>query len=342
MNRRIPWLFILGALTVSACASHNATAQTAPCSMTAASPWIEHWLDAWTLVSDEILHISDARPPLIVFYDSTCVYTNSAVTAGGRPPVDGPTLRGAALPWRALPHDTTITLPDSSQVPIALMSFTNVAHKTQPYFVMAAPSFWEPIVGPDSTQYTGVFLHEFTHTRQIRGIGKRIGPIDSTWAYPEELNDDAVQTHFGTDSVYVAAYLAERDLLYRAADADSLTEVRALAAQALAMIRARHARYFTGDKAEFAELDNVFMSLEGAGQWVAVAWLSHPDGGKLTRDAAVKKMLGRRRWWVQDESLAIFLVVDRLLPNWPQLVFDTPSSIGALDLLDRAVNAPVH
>ncbi|HEU4365312.1 MAG TPA: hypothetical protein VFT13_07585, partial [Candidatus Krumholzibacteria bacterium] len=205
-----------------------------------------------------------------------------------------------------------------------------------PYFVMAAPSYWTAQMGRgDEGGFTGVFLHEFTHTRQMRGMAAVIGPIDSTWAYPEELTDDAVQTHFSSDSVYVAAYLAELDLLYRAAAADSLAEARELAAQALAMIRSRHAHYFTGDKAVFATLDDTFLSMEGAAQWTAYAWLAHPQGGGMEPEKAVAKMLGRRRWWAQDEGLALFLVVDRLLPEWPSLVFGSKSA-GALELLELA------
>ncbi len=145
-----------------------------------------------------------------------------------------------------------------------------------------------------------------------------------------------MQKNFGTDSAYVAAYLAERDLLYRAAAAASDEEARSLAKEALAMMKSRHARWFTGDKAEFAILDDTFLSLEGAAQWAAAAWLAHPQGGALTREAAVAKMLGKRRWWVQDEGLALFLVVDRLLKGWPRLVFSDPS-MGAVKLLERAV-----
>jgi hypothetical protein len=100
-------------------------------------------------------------------------------------------------------------------------------------------------------------------------------------------------------------------------------------------MRSRHARWFTGDRAVFAILDDTFLSLEGAAQWSAATWLAHPKGGGLTREAAVAKMLGRRRWWAQDEGLALFLVVDRLLPGWPLLVFREPSA-GALELLARA------
>jgi hypothetical protein len=218
---------------------------------------------------------------------------------------------------------------------VQLLSFADMERATGPYFVMAAPSYWAQKGHGQEPGLTGVFLHEFAHTRQIRGMADIIGPIDSTWAFPEELSDDAVQTHFASDSVYVAAYLAECDLIYRAAQAPTDDEARALAAQALAMVKARHARWFVGDNAVFAVLDDIFLSLEGSAQWAAAAWLSHPQGGGLTREAAVARMLGKRRWWAQDEGLALFLLVDRLVPDWPLLVFRSPSA-GALDLLERA------
>jgi hypothetical protein len=270
--------------------------------MSSASPWIEAWFAAWELTSE--LRLPDGPPPTIVFYDSSCVYTTSPLTGGDAPAADGPALRGAKLPWRTRPHGGSLTLPDSSQVPVQLMSFANLAPQSEPFFVMAAPSYWAQKGHGREPGLTGVFLHEFAHTRQVRGMAHVIGPIDSTWAYPEELTDDAVQNHFGADSVYVAAYLAERDLLHRAANADSLAEVRALAAEAHSMMRSRHARWFTG--------------------------------GGLDRQTAINTMLGRRRWWAQDEGLALLLVVDRLLPEWPALEFSEPS-LGALDLLERAV-----
>lgn len=315
----------------------SAKESVAECSIQAQSPWISRWFVAWELTARDILQLPGAPAPSIVFFDSVCVFTTSSVTAGGAPPEDGPRLHGARIPWHATAHDDSVTLPDGSRVPVQLMSFARSDKRTGPFFVMAAPSLWSRIArGPDDDPGLAVFLHEFAHTRQIRGLERRIGPIDSAWSYPEELDDDAVQKHFGADSAYVAAYLEERDLFYRAAAAATREECSALTRQALARMKQRHHRWFVGDKVEFATLDDVFLSLEGAAQWAAVAWLDHPEGGGLTQEAAVAKMLGRRRWWVQDEGLALFLAVDRLLPGWPRLVFADPS-MGALELLERAV-----
>ncbi|HUG02344.1 MAG TPA: hypothetical protein VML95_10795 [Longimicrobiales bacterium] len=166
------------------------------------------------------------------------------------------------------------------------MSFANIAPGTGPFFVMAAPSFWALRGFGQEPGLTGVFLHEFAHTRQVGGFAGTLGPIDDTWPFPEELTDDAVQTRFGADSGYVATYLAERDLLYRAAEADSPDEVRTLAAEALSMIRRRHARWFVGDDAVFATLDDMFLSLGGG--------LGPRGGGGLRRGRPGVPLHGRR------------------------------------------------
>src|SRR5687768_3162817 len=54
-------------LAASAVVPDSAVAGTAPavpsCDLTAASPWIRRWFDAWELTSREILKLPDAEPP---------------------------------------------------------------------------------------------------------------------------------------------------------------------------------------------------------------------------------------------------------------------------------------
>lgn len=339
-------LVLLTALTAAPAASPMESSRVAaaagtPCDLAAAAPWIRRWLEAWELTSREILKLPDAEPPEIVFFDSTCVYTTSDVSVPGPAMAGGPTLFGAALPWRATAHDDSLTLPNGSRSAVQLMSFANSDRQSGPFFVMAAPSYWLRAVRAEGPGLAAVFLHEFAHTRQVRGMLKVIGPIDSTWKsrFPEELDDDAVQTHFDRDSIYVAAWRAECDLLYRAAQAKTNREARALASRALVLMRERHDRWFHGENAVFATLDDLWLSLEGAGQWAGYAWLAHPKGGRMDRAAAVERMSGRRRRWSQDQGLGLFLVVDRLLPGWPRLVF-SETSIGAMELLERATGTP--
>jgi len=304
------------------------------CDLAAASPWITKWLAAWQLTSERILQIPAAPPPDMVLFDTKCVYATSELSAAG-PAI---ALPGSALLWRTALHNDTVTTPASKKLPVQLMTFTDVDKRTRrPFFVMASPDYWASKGFGAEPGLTAVFIHEFSHTRQIPGLGSIIGPIDDAWRFPDELDDDAVQTRFKSDSAYVAAYMAERNLLYRAAEADSLAEVRRLAMEALAMIRARHAKWFVGENAVFSTLDDTFLSLEGAAQWAAHAWLAHPEGGALSKPAAVARMLGSRRFWAQDEGLALFLVVDRLMADWPKLVFREPS-VGGITLLQWAID----
>lgn len=317
-------------------ANGSLPAADATCRMADAAPALSRWLAAWELASRELLHLAPAPAPELVFFDEHCVYTTSAVSAGGLPPVaGGPTLFGVPLPWRALAHHGAVVSPKGDALPIGLTSFASVAPSSGPFFVMSAPALWAArLTGPDPG--LAVFLHEFAHTRQVGGFGDRLGPLDASWPFPEELDDDAVQTHLEGDPAYVAEYLAERDLLYAAADAASQEEARARAAEVLARMKARHARWLTGERAALATADDVFLAMEGAGQWTAYAWLADPRGGGLGRRAAIERMLGKRRRWSQDEGLALFLAVDRLLPAWPKLAFGIPAA-GALELLARAV-----
>lgn len=206
---------------------------------------------------------------------------------------------------------------------------------------MPAPDFWVR-AGVRSEELglekmvTGVFLHEFAHTRQISGFQDIIGPIERTWTFPEELSDDVVQERFERDPAYVAAYAAERDVLFQAAAADSLAGACALAAKALAMMRARHDRWFTGEHEVFRTLDDVFLAFEGVAQWTGYAWLIHPEGGEFRPDVTRKGFRRGGRQWSQDEGFALLLVVDRLLPDWPTLAFDQPRPAGGIELLERA------
>jgi hypothetical protein len=301
---------------------------------------MRRWFAAWQFTSTSMLHLKQPTVPAVVFYDHDCVYTTSRATARDARPQKGPIIGGVAPRWYALPHGGTITMPDGSQAPVRLMSFAAPVGGNA-FFVMAAPAFWEQ-AGVDSAQVgrdrllTAVFLHEFTHTQQIPAFQRTIGPIEQRWTFPEEVTDDVVQERFGGNAQYRAAYERERDILYRAAEAPSTAEARALASSALAAIDARRNEWFVGENALFHTLDDIFLSFEGAGQWAGYAWLIHPTGGGVARDTAIAAMRRGGRSWTQDEGLALFLVVDRLMPEWRAQVFGA-KSIGARELLTKAI-----
>jgi hypothetical protein len=181
------------------------------------------------------------------------------------------------------------------------------------------------------TLMDGVLLHEMAHTRQFAAVARHLEHL------PDDISDDSLQEAFSKNADYVRDYETERDLLYAAAHAATDREARDLAAQALEHLRQRRDRWFTGENAKWREIDDVFLTMEGVGQWVIDWWWStSPEGLKLDRAVAEREVRRNRKWWTQDEGLALFLVIDRLLPDWQSRAFG-PQGALAEELLAAAV-----
>lgn len=290
--------------------------------------WLDQSLAAWRLTRSEILRAEgNPTPPTLVFYNDACRFEGEG----------GP-------PWRSDRHDGAVALPDGSTLPPQVASFASpYDHGNRVFFAMALPSIWGQ-AGVQSelgleTLMTAVLIHETTHTLQYASFSHRIDAIDQRYGIGDALSDDIVQHAFRDNADYVAAYEAERDLLYRAAASSSDAEARSLAAEALRRIEARRARFFVGDHAKLLELEDIFLTMEGVAQWAAYLWLERPDGRAIDRAAALLGMRRGGRQWSQDEGLALFLVIDRLVPDWQARAFAVQPAT-ALELLAVAAGAP--
>lgn len=286
--------------------------------------WTTEAMQAWAIARDDLLKVPEAkRPARLVLYDAACTF---AVDAG---------------PWRAAPHGGQIETPDGGKLPPRVASFAAAFGEDGVFLAMALPSIWEAQgMKSDlglSNMLTGVFLHEMTHTRQMAGYYPRIGAFEKAYG-SEDFDDDIIQTRFEADAAFKASIDAERDLLYRATAAPTDAEARTLAKEARDKIAARRAKWLIGEDAHFAEAEDVFLTLEGSGQWVAYAWLAkHPLGPEIDPAKALTGFRRGGRKWSQDEGLALFLVIDRLVPGWQAQVFsDKPATV--LQLLDKAVS----
>lgn len=288
--------------------------------------WLEDWFRAWELVDRQLLLLPADQPPEMVFYDDTWVYTTAA-TAGS--PMNGPGMYGKPLQWKKARHADTLTLPDGQRVPVGLMSFAAPSPDGRSFFVMAAPAFWKA-AGIESSAFTldkmltGVFLHEFTHTRQQKSFGRLVDSIERVHTFQEvPLSDDIVQGYFKADSDYVRNFREEIDAFYTAAAATDKKEAEDAIQKGLTLLKARQAKYFTGNREILKTLDDIFLSMEGLGQYVAVYWLMHPQGGQVNRDAAISGFRRKRNQWSQEEGLAMFLALTRLKEkDWVKYQFN--------------------
>jgi hypothetical protein len=287
--------------------------------------WSRDALTAWELARSGILHLGDARgQPVIVLFDATCSFRG-----------DG---RGK---WLGAPHKGAVPLPNGQRVPPRVTSFAAPYDRDEhAFFTMALPTVWvadrvESELGLE-TLLTAVLVHEMTHTRQFHFFAPRLADATARYQLPDDLDDDTVQTRFEAVPAFTADIAAERDLLFAAAAWPDEPMARNLVRRAKARIDERRITYFVGGDAKYAELEDIFLTMEGVAQWASYRWLTHPrGGGRVDGRATLDAFRRGGRRWSQDEGLALFLAIDRFVPDWHLRAF-ADHSTGALELLAMA------
>ncbi len=295
--------------------------------------WTEGALEAWDRLDRDRIQVAKPTTPTLILFDEACVYRFT-------PDMDGDFRAGGrAYAVRSEGHPGTVELPGGRQVPARKLSFAAPADGGDMFFVMSLPAIWraDEAEGRDPDLLAMVvFMHEFAHTQQGAGLGRRIDDLISR-GLPENTDDDSLQNSWSGNEGYVAAYESERDLFYEAASAQRPTDQRRLLTQAAAAVASRRHAYL-GDELLWQKADDVFLTFEGTGNWAAWTWLTDPRGGAMSRQAATEFVRGGRRWWSQDEGLGIMLALDALLPEWPTHAFGDPGMTAA-DLIALALGA---
>lgn len=322
------------ALALAGCATAEEPHYAPACDLSGEDrEWIEGALSAWRFTANEITGVAAVRRFDAVFFDDDCVLTSENAFSAAD---------AADVTWIALPHTGEVRLPDGQTIPAGVTSFAS-AEEGRAFFVMAAPSVWRAAgVSNDAlgleTMLTAVLLHEGSHVAQFGAYGARIAATIEASPLPEdEISDDMVQNLFSENAAFAASVERETALLMQITQTRDQAEARRLATQARDLIRARHARWFTGENAYLAEAEDTWLTLEGSGQWVAYQWLVHPAGGGVDSEVAMASFARRGRWWSQKEGIALAFAVDRLAPfDWKRRAFGDGSQT-LLQMLDAAL-----
>jgi hypothetical protein len=302
--------------------------------------WLQRALDGWEQVSRDFLELDPTPLPWIVLFDASCAWhltpelTIDAVTV---PVTTSLMFAGSPVPVRATTHKGTVVLPSGTPVSAEMKASTALYRNSRAaFFVMAMPSVWlTGDVGKRARSefLQGVFSHEMTHTRLIVPINRRVRELarKNELVYP--INDDVIQAEFRRVDGFEAAFERERDQFYRAALETDPARRRSMTGRALEMVRSRHAKYFSGSNQAYAELESLFLTMEGVGQWAAYRLAKARPGGSDVE--ALKLVRDNRKYWSQDEGLALFLLIDALVPDWQSRVF-TPMPASPFALLEEA------
>lgn len=303
--------------------------------------WAASALAAWDSLAAEELRARDRTLPWIVFFDARCAWRIGGDAPRGVTETREVISFGRRVVALGARHGGTVRLPDGGKLPVQVTSFaaSTGGSDPRPFIVMALPSVWraEPRHAADrrlDLLLRAVFAHEMTHTLQTAGLGRRVTELAERHGLGENLNDDVIQEQFGERPAFRGAYERERDLLYAAGRVRDPGHRRSLARGALTAMRARRAAAFSGTEAFYAELEDLFLSFEGAANWAAYR-LARREG--LDEAAAIDLIRRGGRKWSQDEGLALFLLFDAALPGWQCRVLagDPP---GVLTLLAEVVH----
>ncbi|MBF2709779.1 hypothetical protein [Flavobacterium soyangense] len=304
---------------------------------------VQKWFTAWDLVYNDVYVLKKIKPVDFVLFDETYVYTTSKITGKDGLNIVGPSLSDMPLTWTKKIHNGKITLPDSTDTEVKVMSFASQLANGSPYFVMPLTSYWLKNKVDDhgiglETLVTCVFLHEFGHTQQLQSLND-IGKVMEAYSkvYPNDnLNDDILQFYYKNDSIYLKDYKIEADLFRQAALTLDKNERINLTRTALQMLKVRQKKCFEKDGRDIAKMDDFFLTLEGIGQYTAFSWLIHPKGGNLSID---KALIGiKTKWWSQEQGFdTIFLLSKFMKPKKIANYMFGKVLTTSIDLLEKQV-----
>jgi hypothetical protein len=307
---------------------------------------VKTWFSAWEMIHKEVYHLEKTEPVDFVFFDEKYVYATSNITIPEGDPVKGPSLLNHSLAWKKALHNDTITLPDKKRVPVGLMVFASPlpGEESKSFFVMPLPAFWQAS-GVTSQELgtahliTGVFLHEFSHSQQMRNFGKRISELENAHSFGIPFSDDIVQHLFDKDSAYTTLYENEVNLFYNAAAEQEIRAKHTLIQTGIHSMRNRHNRYFNATLEPLKEIDAFFLTMEGLGQFTMYAWMTHKKGAGLPESVALKGIRRGKKWWSQDEGLALFLLLAQFAEpkNWASQMFSDKTE-SVVSLIEQQLN----
>lgn len=303
---------------------------------------VKKWFSAWKLVSEDIFKIRHRGEVEFVIFDDRYVYSNSKTTIPNGTTIEGPSFLNSPLDWKKELHRNSLTLPTGKRVPVGLMSFASGIEGTdRSFLVMPLTEFWEKagVVSDElglENLVTGVFLHEFSHVWQSRGFGTQIAKYEKLNDFGIDFTDDLIQDLFEKNEGYSRLYETEVVTFYDALEEKNKDGKRKKIAEALTKLRQRQNIYFVNEYKNLRDLEELFLTMEGLGQYSMYLWLVHPNGGNLSKELAIAGVRRGKNHWSQDEGFALFLLMEQFEKprKWAKKMFGN-EPVSVIDLLNK-------
>lgn len=331
-------------LAVSGCSAHRP--QPSSCVLGEADVrWFQSALDGWHQVSRDFLLLDPKPIPWVVLFDDACTW-HFAATAGipeAKTAEVRLTYAGEPVPASVVRHNGKVHLPNGTDIPAEIMAaaFHTQDRKTT-FFALATLDLWRrhPQASKDpqlEKRLLGVVLHEIMHTRQLPYVDRRIAELKKRFDIPTQVDDDMIENNFKDVPGFREAFNAERDLFYRAVAETNPARRRTLIDQALGMARQRRERFFTGTNQPYAEIEELFLNMEGAAEWARFKLHQAAPGNRLSDAEIISFIRGRENSWSQDMGLALVLLLEKEVPGWQRQLLG-PEMASPLKMLEGKVS----
>lgn len=338
---------VLRALLLILLAIADGKAQSAECRLGDSNrAFLEDALQDWQTAVARDLQLPHAPLPWIVAFDRECSWNLAPDPATADRDAWTPSelrFRGQPIFVKSERHGGTVRPPSGDPFPVSPRIYAaHAASLDRAYFVMALPDVFaaDPQASKDPLlreRLRSVVSHELLHTRQLAAVAAQVKSLRERYTLPEDIDDNIIQRRFGSNPEFRAAWERERDLFYEAvADGDQKSAGRK-ALEAIALMRVRQARFYTGADRPFERIEQLFLNMEGAAEWVRYKIHEHDHQRFKSHADIIQFIRGRENDWVQDEGLALVLLLDRFANGWQRRLL-TPDMASPVDELERAMN----
>jgi hypothetical protein len=302
--------------------------------------WLQEALNGWTRIRQDALGLGDGPLPWLVLFDETCVWHLSpdlSVQPELKQTSADLSMNGEPVRVYSAPHTGQILLPNGRLIGTRATASTSVyGGGSATFSLVSMYGVWErdprhakqPRLGEF---FQGLLIHELTHSTQLIGVTRRIAALRRANIMPGIVDDDVVQRRFGFVIAFRSAIESECNTLYRAVLSTDAARRREWTEKGLSMARKRRARYYVSQSAAFRDLEDVFFAMEGSAQWAAYRLARSRLAPEVSDGEVIKFVRGDRKFWSQDEGLALYLLIDALIPGWQKRTFgDTMASPFAM------------
>jgi hypothetical protein len=298
--------------------------------------------DDWIHVCRTELGIDPGTLPWIIFYDSARswhVSPDMTKIPANKRLNHSVSYNGKTYPIFEIEHSGSFWVPerepmDANSLAVATMPYDD---NRKSFFISPVARYFHRLGPPDQAQFLAILLaglniHELTHTRQLNHVIPQVLKAQKKYSLPESLDDNTIERTFEAKEDYKKLFFEEKTHLWNAVFANDRDSVNRELKTALDLAAKRKKNFFVGDHEGFKHVDDIFLALEGSAMWAQYqAILKYATPGPTPKQVLFM-MLQATSSWSQEEGLALFMIINKLVPGWQKSFFSTelPSPIEML------------